>query len=85
MRAGERVGELQRLLGFSREEAEESVREEAVLDAVADERARIRRMALDLAEQWEASEGDDVPNTKADLGWKAEGLRDFADLLGPKP
>lgn len=53
--------------------------------AAADERARIRQMALDLAEEWETAEGDDVPNTKADLEWKAEGVRDFAALLETRP
>lgn len=53
--------------------------------AAADERARIRQMALDLAEKWETAEGDDVPNTKADLEWKAEGVRDFAALLETRP
>lgn len=34
------------------------------------------RIAIATAERWEAAEGDDVPNTKADL--EAEGARDVA-------
>lgn len=85
MRAGERVGELQRLLGMTREEAEESVREEAVLDAVADERARIRRLALAEADRIGAPPPFSAKISSECLEVASGALRSFAALLEARP
>lgn len=79
----ERIDELQRLLGMSRDEAEESVREEVVAEAVGDERRRIRQMMLGEAALQERVAAQLAPQgiERAGREQQAQALRDFAALL----
>lgn len=83
MTDAERIGELQSLLGMTREEAEESVRDEAVRDAIADERSRVLQMMLGEAALQERVAAKMAPQGIERAGHEAaaQALRDFAAVL----